>query len=128
MTRHRLLCVAAGLLLWGVGLTKLVDPGPASLLGAWSTVATWVELALGTALLHPNWAHLATRFLLGLAIVYTSVVVYLGLSRLPLSGCGCFGSHLRLGLGAHLLVLGTLGLLACGCMWLEPKRQGQASC
>jgi hypothetical protein len=126
MTRYRYACVVAGLLLFASGLVKIVDPEPERLLGAWSVAAAWVELALGVAFLRPSWNRLAARGLLGMATVYTAVVVYLGLSRLPLSGCGCFGSTLRLGLGAHLLALGTLGLLACACIWLEPNEERRA--
>lgn len=109
------------LVLMGVGLLKILDPSSESVMGAWGTTAAWLELGLGLLFLFPRWRKLGARLLLAVAVTYTLVVVYLAASRLPLSECGCFGAKLKLGIGAHLVVLGVLGLLACACIWCEAR-------
>lgn len=114
----RAVCRVVGTVVLGIGLLKVVDPAAGSSFGAWGTGATLVELALGVALWVPGAARPAAWSLLVMSLLYASVVVTLAMSRYPISHCGCLGASLRLGIGAHLVVLGILGLLACLCIRL----------
>jgi len=125
MSRFRVVCLVVGIIVLSMGLLKVLDPSSDSVLGAWGVLATVIEIALGVAFLIPRAARLAAWSLLGLSLVYACVVVFLGLSRLPLSRCGCLGANLRLGFGAHLVILGVLGLLGCSCVWLAGRAQSE---
>lgn len=125
MSRFRVVCLVVGLVVLSMGLLKVFDPSPDSVLGGWGALATVIELALGVAFLIPRAARLAAWSLLALSLVYACVVVFLGLSRLPLSRCGCLGASLHLSFGAHLVILGVLGLLGCSCVWLAGRARSE---
>jgi hypothetical protein len=79
MSRFRAVCLIVGLVVLSMGLLKVFDPSPDSVLGAWGVLATVVEIALGVAFLVPRAARLAAWSLLALSLVYACVVVFLGL-------------------------------------------------
>jgi uncharacterized membrane protein len=110
-----------------MGMVKITDPRSDSVLGGWATLATALEVALGAAFFVPRLARLAAWSLLWLSLVYACVVVYLGLSNVPVSKCGCLGASLHLSLGAHLVILGIVGLLACACVACGAGAEGRNS-
>lgn len=119
---HRVLAIACGILLLLLAATKFVAPAVTGSLGAWARVAMLVEIVIAVLLLVPWLSVAGARALLCMCLIYTIALLALAWQRIPISSCGCLGSHIRLGFGVHLAILGGLGCLALWCVRAAPTR------
>jgi len=107
--------MAAALLLTS-GVLKVWDPTPNALLEELPRWAGILEVVVGLGILWRPTRRLAASTLIAMVCAYTILILVLACLDLPVTACGCFGSRIRAGLGAHLMILGVLGVLAVGAM------------